>query len=216
MPHREPSSRANARPTLNACIRALYEDTLVPVREIARLAGITERNVYATVRRLGCRPRMRLAPGGGRRLVPLSDAPPAMRGDAGLDAALVRRAANACRRAVERQRKLAAVALARRQSRAAARSAERKCAADLRALSQLGSAFRELARLDTAENAQAEARARAAAEEAARTEERRRELARRIANLSRDVRASEAPSADSATDQASRKTTPARIRLVSD
>ena len=58
---------ALARRAQNDAIRTLYEETLVPVREIARLAGVTERNIYALVRRLGCRPRLRLASGGGRR-----------------------------------------------------------------------------------------------------------------------------------------------------
>jgi hypothetical protein len=216
MPHRELIPRANARATLNACVRTLYEDTLVPVREIARLVGITERNVYATVRRLGCRPRMRLAPGGGRRLVPLADSKPAMRGGGGLDAAGVRRAARAVRRAVERQRKLAAAAVTDRQSRAAERNARRKCDADLRALSQLGQAFRELVRLEAAEQARAGERAHAQAAEAARTEERRRELARRIANLTRDAPAPDARGADAVAVQEPRKATGARIRLVSD
>ena len=47
MPHRESSSRADARATINACIRTLYEDTLVPVREIARRITNLGRNEEA-------------------------------------------------------------------------------------------------------------------------------------------------------------------------
>ena len=216
MPREKPSPYLRAREKFNACIRTLYEDTLVPVREIARLAGITERNVYATVRRLGCRPRMRLAPGGGRRLVPLADTRPAKRGGAGLDAAGVRRAARAFRRAVEHQRELANAALVEQQSRAAARNARRKNEANLRALAQLSQARRELGRLVAAEKARVDARARDAAEEATRTAELRRELARKLANLTHDVPVPDAPAASAAPVHEPRQDTNARIRLLSD
>jgi len=216
MPLEKPSPYLRAREKFNACIRTRYEDTLVPVREIARLAGITERNVYATVRRLGCRPRMRLAPGGGRRLVPLADTRPAKRGGAGLDAAGVRRAARAVRRAVEHQRKLVAAALADRDTRIAEKNLRRKCEADLRALSQLGQALRDLAQLEAAEKARADARARDAAEEAACTDELRRELARKLANLTHDVPVPDAPAASAVPVHEPRQDTNARIRLLSD
>src|SRR5262249_8291774 len=45
------SPYAVARAKLNAAMRALYEDTAVPVREIARLAGITDRAVYTLASR---------------------------------------------------------------------------------------------------------------------------------------------------------------------
>ncbi len=216
MPQRETAPHARAREQLNAAIRTLYEDTLVPVREIARLVGVTERNLYLTVRRLGCRPRMRLAPGGGRRLVPLSDAPPAMRGGAGLDAAGVRRAARAIERAVAQQRMLTATVLAERERCAAARIARRQGEADMRALAHLSQARRELARLQAAESARAEARARDMAVEAARTAELRRELARKLANLVSDAQAPDAPATDTPAVQAPHNATGARIRLLSD
>ncbi|RDV02168.1 hypothetical protein [Undibacter mobilis] len=45
-----PDNTAEA-PDLMARVRALYEDSAVPVREIARLCGVTERTLYKYVRR---------------------------------------------------------------------------------------------------------------------------------------------------------------------
>jgi len=111
------------------CICALYEASLVPVREIARLSGMTERSVYAIVRRRGCRPRMRLACGGGRRIVPLSQAPTARRGRAGLDAAGVARAAQATEEAAEKIAAATLFALEEAARRKAEREEERAGAA---------------------------------------------------------------------------------------
>jgi len=94
---------ALARRAQNDAIRTLYEETLVPVREIARLAGVTERNIYALVRRLGCRPRLRLASGGGRRIVPLGAAT-----DDSLDAESVQRVMLVCSEAVAQAGRVAA------------------------------------------------------------------------------------------------------------
>ena len=43
----------NASESLTARVRALYENSVVPVREIARLAGVSERTLYKYVRRGG-------------------------------------------------------------------------------------------------------------------------------------------------------------------
>lgn len=47
----------SAELTLTARVRALYENSAVPVREIARLAGITERTLYKYARKGGWMPR---------------------------------------------------------------------------------------------------------------------------------------------------------------
>ena len=132
---------ALARRAQNEAIRTLYEDTLVPVREIARLAGVTERNVYALVRRLGCRPRVRLASGGGRRIVPLG----ATRG-AELDAGGVQRAMLACTKAVAQAERVAADARAAREAGATMRQAGRDAAAQARTLELLARTISELAK----------------------------------------------------------------------
>ena len=196
MSYSDVSPRADARAQLNASIRTLYQDTRVPVREIARLTGVTERNIYALVRRLGCRPR-------GRQAVPV-------------EKRINVRASVACRRAARRQRTLASAALAQLKRHAAERREQRKRDAAVRVLSKLTQALRELSRLDAAEVARADTHARTAAEEAARLDERRRELARRIANLTRDTNASDRPPRDHSVGQSPHEGAPARIRLVSD
>jgi hypothetical protein len=51
-----------AAPDLTARIRALYEETSVPVREIASVAGVTERTIYKYVERHGWKKRYRVTP----------------------------------------------------------------------------------------------------------------------------------------------------------
>jgi hypothetical protein len=133
-------TEASAPPSLQDCICALYEHSLVPVREIARLAGITERNIYATVRRRGCRPRLRIGPGGGRR-IDVGEAAPA----GPLDQAAVQRAIDACVAAKMRLEGSAAAAVAAAEQRAARRRSRREAAADQRALLNLAQAMRALA-----------------------------------------------------------------------
>ncbi len=137
------SPHADARRALNDAIRTLYEDTLVPVREIARLAGITERNVYGLVRRLGCRPRMRLAPGGGRRIVPFQQPT-----NAPLDAESMQQLIQSCERAVQQASDLAADSRASRERRSEARRAVRESQTQARILSSLVHALRDLTVVD--------------------------------------------------------------------
>lgn len=127
-------------PSLQDCICALYERSLVPVREIARLAGLTERNVYATVRRRGCRPRLRIGPGGGRR-VAIEEAAPA----GALDEAAVRRAVDDCIAAKARLEASAAAAVEAADQLAAHRRSRREAVAGQRALLDLALAMRALA-----------------------------------------------------------------------
>ena len=46
--------------------RALYEDSAVPVREIARLTGVTERTIYKYAAKHAWKPRYRWSPDRGR------------------------------------------------------------------------------------------------------------------------------------------------------
>ena len=55
---------ASAAPDLTARIRALYETTSVPVREIASIAGVTERTLYTYVNKHGWTKRYRVKPRG--------------------------------------------------------------------------------------------------------------------------------------------------------
>lgn len=55
-----------AAPDLTARVRALYEGSSVPVREIARLAGVTERTIYKYAQKHRWPPRYRWRPDGAR------------------------------------------------------------------------------------------------------------------------------------------------------
>jgi predicted DNA-binding transcriptional regulator YafY len=118
------SPEERARAAHNELVTMLYERSGMPVREIATLCGISERNIYARVRRLGCTPRIRLAPGGGRRIVPFGEAPPQPP-----DAAAVERALAACRQAVADVQAATAARLRERAQRDAERQARRAAAA---------------------------------------------------------------------------------------
>src|SRR5207302_5009590 len=48
---------ASADTALTERVRALYEGSVVPVREVARLAGVSERTIYKYVRKGGWRRR---------------------------------------------------------------------------------------------------------------------------------------------------------------
>jgi len=53
-------------PDLMVQVRALYEDSAVPVREIARRAGVSERTLYKYTRKNNWRPRYAWMPDGAR------------------------------------------------------------------------------------------------------------------------------------------------------
>jgi len=63
-------------PSLMVRVQALYEDAAVPVREIARLCGVTERTIYKYAARGGWRGRYAVKPvkGAGGRFVPRGEA----------------------------------------------------------------------------------------------------------------------------------------------
>jgi hypothetical protein len=135
--------RAPAQPSLQDCICLLYEHSLVPVREIARLAGLTERNVYATVRRRGCRPRVHVGAEGGRRVTaPAQEAPEV------LDFAAMQQAVAACAEARQRARAAAAERAAERSDKLARRQAIREAEAEARTLAMIAGALRHLALAD--------------------------------------------------------------------
>jgi hypothetical protein len=133
-PYRPPTKLAQSDdPTLTARVRALYEGNVVPVREIAALAGVTERTLYKYARSHGWTPRVRrsgeggaqisnapaerAARGAGGRFIPLAEADQRhAHGLKALDPDGARRAAAHCTRAAE----LADAASAAAQSDAAA------------------------------------------------------------------------------------------------
>jgi hypothetical protein len=144
MTQSEAPCRAPAPPSLQDCICLLYEHSLVPVREIARLAGLTERNVYATVRRCGCRPRVHVGAGGGRRIVvPANEALPET-----LDVAAVQLAIAACAAARQRSFDAATERTAARSAKVARRQSIREAETEARTLSTIAGALRNLAIAD--------------------------------------------------------------------
>ena len=128
-------------------VRALYEDSVVPVREIARLAGVTERTIYKYARKLGWRPRVtrlvgsgeqRVARGAGGRFAPLADEDKVhARGIKALDPAGAARAAVRCVEAGVLSDAAAAQAVAQARERAARNAAEREADARLRVFETL-------------------------------------------------------------------------------
>lgn len=115
------------QPSLMARVQALYEDSAVPVREIARLCGVTERTLYRYVEKGGWRRRYICAPrddavaaanrgrrwqrapghegvkGAGGRFVPRSEADqPVIHGIKALDPAARAKASVACAAAAAR------------------------------------------------------------------------------------------------------------------
>ena len=88
--NRKRGGGAKKETKLTECVRALYEDSAVPVREIAALAGVTERTLYKYVERHNWKRRYRVLPRGnahedlaaaaanrGRRRQPSPDFAPA-------------------------------------------------------------------------------------------------------------------------------------------
>jgi hypothetical protein len=63
------------QPSLTERVQRLYEAGVVPVAEIASLAGVTERTIYKYVQKGGWRRRVpQLARGAGGRFVPVAEA----------------------------------------------------------------------------------------------------------------------------------------------
>jgi hypothetical protein len=122
-------------------LRALYEDSVVPVAELARLAGVTERTLYKYVQRGGWRRRYTRRPlwkGTGGRFVSRDQASrPQLCGLGALDADAAARRLRACKRAG----RLAADAVSRTL---ASERCLREFEARVRTLALLTQAWREL------------------------------------------------------------------------
>jgi hypothetical protein len=150
-----PEAAAPGSPSLTERVRALYENTVVPVAEIARLAGVTERTIYKYARKHAWSPRVtRLAGdgkpsaaalaarGAGGRFIPLADADlPHARGLKALDPDGARRAAERCVRAGLVAEAAAAEAVAAADARAARDAAARAARQHERTLALLSGAL---------------------------------------------------------------------------
>jgi hypothetical protein len=155
-----PSDALPPPPSLTERVRVLYEETVVPVREIARLAGVTERTIYKYARKERWTPRLtRLsldgtaaglpARGAGARFIPGEEAgKPFATGLKATDPAGAERASAACVRAGE----LSDAAVARAESDAQSRTARAKALRDRatyeRTLELLAGAFVDLMRFE--------------------------------------------------------------------
>ena len=139
-------------PTLTERVRALYEDSIVPMREIAALVGVTERTIYKYARKGGWRQRhVCLARAAGGRFIPRAEAgKPHARGLKALDPEGAQRAAQACDRAEALSAQALAQAASAAHHRAARAQAEKNMAAELRALALLTGALLDLAKTENA------------------------------------------------------------------
>jgi hypothetical protein len=154
-PPAAPTPETKAKPTrLTARVRRLYENSAVPVREIAQLAGVTERTSYKYARKGGWTPRYawndaggahrrkrwrateRFAPtkgAGGRFIARVDKGKPYRQGLKATDAQGARRAIEKCAKAERIARAVQAEA-----------EAEQRCAALVRAIDNTNGALREL------------------------------------------------------------------------
>ncbi len=60
------ASGGSASPDLMAHVRRMYEDSIIPVRDIAQRAGVTERTLYKYARKRNWKPRYAWMPDGSR------------------------------------------------------------------------------------------------------------------------------------------------------
>jgi hypothetical protein len=148
------------KPTLTERVRALYEDSIVPVRDIAALVGVTERTIYKYARKGGWRQRhLCLARAAGGRFIPRADQDkPHAQGLKALDPEGAQRAAQACDRAEALSAQALAQAASAAFSRAARAQAEKNMAAQLRALDLLTGALLDLAKTENAVSGRPSAR----------------------------------------------------------
>lgn len=173
-----------ARAERIARARMLYEETSVPVREIAILVDATEGMILRWARRFAWKPRAVVQPRAARgRLLPLTDAErPAFRGRRAREAGAAEAAAARCVRAglLTERAASAIVAETRRraveqQSAAQRRAAERQAARDREARVRLWEGLaREIGRLATIKEARQ--RARTDADKAASAEREHQQL----------------------------------------
>ena len=153
--------------SLTARARALYEDSAVPVREIAAVAGVTERTIYKYAAKHAWKPRYRWSPergwraraafapakGAGARFIRREDkGRPFATGLKALDPAGRARADAECRRAQDLSKQAQAEAEDERRFEATMRAH----AAVMRALDQLQRYRDEQAKLPPAQRAPAD------------------------------------------------------------
>jgi hypothetical protein len=169
----ESATGAPPEPSLSERVRALYEGGVVPVREIARLCGVTERTIYKYARKLAWSPRVtRLAGdgkptaaklaarGAGGRFIPLAHAGlPHAQGLKALDADGARVAASACARAEVLSDQAIADSIKTAQGRAARDAEERQAKASERMFELLAGSLAELAQLRAERRGRASPRA---------------------------------------------------------
>jgi hypothetical protein len=167
-------TQASAETPLTGRVRALYEDSVTPVREIARLAGVSERTLYKYVQKGGWRrrhaspardaavtaanagravtpgPGFAPAKGAGGRFICREDAGlPFLRGLKALDPLGAAAADEACVRAGVIADEAAAAAVADAQARAAREQAARDAQARMRTFERLMELFVDLAKFRT-------------------------------------------------------------------
>jgi Putative ATPase subunit of terminase (gpP-like) len=139
-----PEAGLTANPTpLTTEVQSLYEAGVVPVREIARMAGVTERTVYKYAERGGWKRRYaRRNPrgAGGRFVVAEDEGKPHAAGLKALDPDGAQAAAATCARAGA----LADAAMAEARARAAQARADKAAEARVRTLESLGKTFSAL------------------------------------------------------------------------
>jgi hypothetical protein len=187
-PVARPGMTQENQPSLTERVRDLYENSIVPVREIARLAGVTERTLYRYVERHGwqrrhvCRPRddavraansgRTLTPrqgfagvkGAGGRFVPRDEAgAPHASGLKALDPLAAEQAVAATGRAHLLSDIATGEAVAEAEIRAAAARRDKAFERDVRSLNTLARTMRELTAMALKERQRAE-REQAAAE----------------------------------------------------
>jgi hypothetical protein len=199
-----PSEPKLCAPSLTDRVRALYEDSILPVREIARLAGVSERTLYKYAARGGWRQRhlcLARAKGAGGRFVSRDDtAKPRPSGLKALDPTAAVQASEAAESAHRLSDIAVGEALVEAEVRAADKRAARKATSEVRTLAHLTRVLRGLSAIEKAEQARDTA-ARAAeamqredkANEARETEALRQELARKITALAGESREPSVP-----------------------
>ena len=140
------ATAAEVVPSLTDRVRALYEGGVVPVREIAALAGVSDRTIYKYAARHGWRPRVtRLVRGVGGRFVPLADdGKPHAVGLKALDPDGAAQAAADCAQAGALADKAAAAVLTAAQQRAVRRRVEARVRTTERTFAALTAALRGL------------------------------------------------------------------------
>jgi hypothetical protein len=133
---------------LEPFVRDLYENSVLPVHEIARIVGVTERTIYKRAKKGGWKPRVvRLGRGAGGRYATRADEGAAVRGLMALDPDGAARAAGRCVAAGLLSKIAAAAAVQAAQDRADRARAEKESDQRARSFGLLLDTLREVVRL---------------------------------------------------------------------